>query len=152
MSFEFRMQVPVHEVPHYIPEIPENEIMISHARSSGPGGQNVNKRSTKAIIKWHVLGSQSFTDAQKVQIERECRNWINNEGCLVIQASATRSQDQNTKDAIARLQEIVRTALTPEKDRIPTKPSRASRARRVDEKTRHGQKKAERGRRYSAED
>jgi ribosome-associated protein len=124
--------------------VPENELTATYARSGGAGGQNVNKRDTKAQISWHILGSSSFTDEQKVILERELMNWINSEGCVVIQNQETRSREQNRSNAISRLNALVTEALTPEKERIATKPTRSSRERRLEDKSHESKKKAER--------
>lgn len=125
--------------------VPESEINVDYARSSGAGGQNINKRDTKAQITWSIRDSLSFTDDQKAILERELINWINNEGLVSIQNQETRSREQNRSNAIERLNEIVTIALTPEKERKPTKPTRASKERRLDEKAQHSKLKRERG-------
>lgn len=144
MSFE-RMSTTSPEHPA-LPEVPESEIHVTYARSSGPGGQNVNKRSTKAVISWNVRASSAFTEDQMALIEVELANRINKEGEVFIHADATRSREQNRISAIEALQRLVREALTPEAERVPTKPTRASKRRRVDEKRMHSVKKQGRSR------
>jgi ribosome-associated protein len=117
-------------------EIPEQEILISYARSGGAGGQNVNKRDTKAHIKWHIRESTAFTEEQKAILEQGLRNWINDEGYVFLSNQETRSQEQNKQNAIDRLNTLVEEALIPEKKRVPTKPTRSSKLRRLDDKTR----------------
>lgn len=124
--------------------IPDREIDCSFARSGGPGGQNVNKKSTKAQVRWHILGSTSFTDEQKVVLERELRNWINEEGCVSISNQETRSQEQNKQKAVDRLNELVNEALVPKKERVPTRPTRSSNERRLADKNLASRKKDER--------
>lgn len=124
-----------------IPSVPHSEIKIFHARSSGPGGQNVNKSSTKAIIKWRVNASKTFTEEQKEMITDALASRINKDGCVVIRSDALRSQNQNEESAINLLQRLVVDALTPQKERKPTKPTRASRERRLDEKALVAKKK-----------
>lgn len=119
-----------------IPNIPENELTITFARSSGPGGQNVNKRETKAVVKWHVEASPTYSDQQKQRILIKIANRINSEGFLVVDADAERSQDQNKNNAIAELQRLVHDALKPEIPRKKTKPTRASKRKRLEEKSR----------------
>jgi ribosome-associated protein len=124
--------------------VPESELRFFFARSGGPGGQNVNKRKTKARIEWPFSDSLSFTDDQKLILERELQNWINDKGCVVVSNRVTRSQDQNRQNAIDRLNEIVTEALTPEKERIATKPTRSSKERRLDDKKLESNKKKDR--------
>ena len=127
-----------------IPAIPENELTSTFARSSGPGGQNVNKRETKAVVKWHVEATSVYSDQQKQRIFMKLANRINGEGFLVVDADAERSQDQNKSNAIAELQRLVSDALRPEIPRKKTRPTRASKIRRLQEKSMQSQKKQER--------
>ena len=135
-----------------IPEVPESECWVTYARSSGPGGQNVNKRATKAVVKWHVEGSETYDADQKALIAEALANRINNEGFIVISADAERSREQNRKDALETLRRLVADTLTPEEERIPTKPSRASKRRRLDEKKKRGDVKRQRQKKFGAED
>jgi ribosome-associated protein len=121
--------------------VPEKEITTSYTHSSGAGGQYVNKRDTKAQISWHIAGSSMFTDEQKIILERELRNRMNSDLCVVLANQKTRSREQNRNNAIDRLNDLVTEALTPEKDRIPTKPTRSSQVRRLNEKTLESKKK-----------
>jgi ribosome-associated protein len=109
-----------------IPLIPENEIEITFARSSGPGGQNVNKTNTKALAVWNIKDSNVFTEEQKEII-------IATYHTEVLQAynQETRSQPENRLRAIKKLNGLVQTALREEKDRVPTKPTFASRLKRL---------------------
>lgn len=125
-------------------KIPESELVIDYARASGPGGQNVNKRDTKAVVRWNVGASPSFSDAEKARIRTYAANRLNAEDELVLSADDERSQTRNREAAIARLQEIVASALLPKKKRRPTKPTRASKERRLEEKRRTARKKTER--------
>lgn len=124
--------------------IPESEIALDYARASGPGGQNVNKRDTKAVARWNVGASSTYTDAEKARIRTFAANRLNAEDELVVSADDERSQTRNRDAAVMRLQDIVRKALTPKKKRKPTRPTRASKERRLEDKRRTSEKKARR--------
>jgi len=125
--------------------VPESEMEFSFARSGGPGGQNVNKVSSKVILRWNVVESAVFTEQEKQVLAEVLANRINNDGQVVIYADSERSQHQNRANAIALLQKLVADALTPRKKRVPTKPSRSQKRRRIEDKRKLGEKK--RGRR-----
>jgi ribosome-associated protein len=124
-----------------MPLIPESELWITYARSSGPGGQNVNKRETKAVVRWHVDASGTLSEGEKRRIHEHLRNRISGEGFLLVDNDESRSQEQNRKKAIDILQTIVHDALTPDAPRVPTKPSRAVRRKRLDQKRQQSFKK-----------
>ena len=111
--------------------IPRHEIQLVFVRGTGPGGQNVNKTSTTAQLHWSVDASTAVTDAQKAMIRHSLRNRINNSGELVLTAGEERSQSQNRETAIERLERLVTKAITPRTRRIATKPTRASKERRL---------------------
>lgn len=124
--------------------IPDHEIDTAYSHSSGAGGQNVNKRDTKAQIRWPFRISQNFSDDQKFILEQTLHHWINNDGYIVIANQESRSQEQNRQNAIDRLHLIVNEALTPEKNRIPTRPTRSSKERRLTSKKKESNKKTSR--------
>jgi ribosome-associated protein len=126
--------------------IPESEIAVDYARSSGPGGQNVNKRDTKAVVRWKVGDSTAFSEEEKVRIRSFAANRLNADDEIVLAADEERSQAQNRAAAVSRLREIVRRALIPAKKRRPTMPTRASKERRLESKRLQGRKKADRRR------
>jgi ribosome-associated protein len=117
------------------------ELEFSTSRSSGPGGQNVNKVSTKVILRWNVLHSILVTDEQKVLLLNKLSSQLTREGELILTAQETRSQLQNKEDVLEKLDALLRKALTKPKVRKATKPSKASKAKRVDNKKRHAEKK-----------
>jgi len=124
--------------------IPETEILVDFARSSGPGGQNVNKRDTKAIARWKVGATAAFSPEEQARIRAFAGGRLNGEDEIVIAAEDERSQSRNRETAIARLQEIVHRALAPVKPRKKTRPSRSSKEQRLESKRRTGERKASR--------
>lgn len=122
--------------------IPANEIQVSFARSSGAGGQNVNKTSTKTIVHWSVGRSHILTAEEKARIRTKLANKINNADEVVVMSEEERSQPQNRALAVARLQALVTKALHIPKHRRPTRPTRASKLRRIESKILHSRVKA----------
>ncbi|MBI1908127.1 aminoacyl-tRNA hydrolase [Candidatus Uhrbacteria bacterium] len=116
--------------------IPENEIRIVYVRSSGAGGQNVNKVATKAQLHWDLAGSQVFDSSEKARLRAAFKNRLNNEGEVVLTASESRLQSRNRETALEKLYRLIEHALTPQAKRVPTKPTRASKQRRIDAKKR----------------
>lgn len=124
--------------------VPLGEIRLDFVRSSGPGGQNVNKTSSKVQLRWRVGGSPAFTEEQKAAIRRRAGHRLNAEDEIVLAAQTERSQSQNRDEAVRRLQELVAAALAPKKVRKPTKVSRAQKQQRLEAKRRIGEKKRRR--------
>ena len=124
--------------------IPEAEIVETFVRSSGPGGQNVNKVSSAVELRFDVRGSRSLDDDVAVRLIRLAGRRITKDGVLVIQANRHRTQEMNRSDARERLADLVREAAIPPKPRIKTRPTKAAKARRVDGKKRRSTVKAAR--------
>ena len=114
--------------------IPLNEIRVTFARSSGAGGQNVNKTSTKVIAHWPVGHSQVLTWEEKERLRIKLANKINNNDEVVVMSEEERSQPQNRALAISHLQSLVTQALRVPKKRRPTRPTKASKLRRLESK------------------
>lgn len=114
--------------------IPTHELRISFARSSGKGGQNVNKTSTKAILHWCVGRSRVLSVEEKARVRVKLANKINWFDEVVIMAEEERSQPQNRATAVARLQALVGKALQVPKKRKATRPTKASKIRRIESK------------------
>ncbi len=121
--------------------VPISEIREHFSRSSGKGGQNVNKLSTKAEVRWNVDASEGFSPEEKEKIKEILRNRINKRGELVVVSQEERSQLQNRERAIERLNNLVEAVLMPEKERIPTKPTIGSKERRLEEKKKQAERK-----------
>lgn len=122
----------------------EDEFDFQTSRSSGPGGQHANKTETRVTLRFDVNASAHLSEVQKKRIFEKLGNAINNEGELLISSQESRSQPQNKEICIARFYDMISKALKKPKKRKYTKPTRASRKRRLDEKRQHSEKKARR--------
>ncbi len=118
------------------------EVSFSTSRSSGAGGQNVNKVETKVELRFDVAGSKILTETEKSRILQKLKNHINTNSELVITAQNERSQLQNKQNAIKKFFRMLNDALKPVKKRVATGPTRASVKRRLENKRKHSEKKA----------
>ena len=125
--------------------IPESEVEITAVRARGAGGQNINKVSNAAHLRFDIRAS-SLPEEIKARLLASRDQRISSEGVLVIKAQQHRSLERNREEALARLHEIVARAAHVPAPRRPTKPSRASRKRRLEGKIRRGEVKRLRGR------
>ena len=126
--------------------IPENELSFTASRSGGPGGQNVNKVSSKVTLLFDVGGSTSLSDEQKARITSILATRINKDGILQIVSQRTRSQELNRADVVARFSELLRRALTPQRKRIKTRMPKAAKQTRLDAKRKRSLTKQTRSR------
>jgi ribosome-associated protein len=117
-----------------------NAASFDFARSGGPGGQNVNKLNTKVVLRV-PLKELALSQEERERVRRLLANRLNQAGELVIHSSETRSQTSNRERAEARALALLSQAATPQKRRRKTRPSKAARERRIEEKKRRGQKK-----------
>ena len=124
--------------------IPAAEISLSFARSAGPGGQNVNKVNSKAVLKWNVAASSSISDEVKSRFFSRFANRINQHGDLVVASDRFREQPRNVSECYDRLRQLLQSVLEPPRKRIKTKPSRASIERRLQAKRQSSQRKQSR--------
>ncbi|MFO8001385.1 MAG: alternative ribosome rescue aminoacyl-tRNA hydrolase ArfB [Marinilabilia sp.] len=120
------------------------EWRISATRSSGAGGQNVNKVNTKIELRFSVPESSVLTDPEKELLMSGLSNKLTKNGELIITAENERSQQMNKEQAIERFFSTIEKGLRPVKKRTPTRPSRSARARRLEEKRKHSEKKSRR--------
>jgi ribosome-associated protein len=119
--------------------VPEAELELSAARSSGPGGQSVNTTSSKIELRWNVRDSSALTEAQRARVLERLAPRLTNDGVLVLQGSEHRSQHRNRSAVIARFRAIVGEALEPPKTRRRTRPTRGSKERRLRAKKHRGE-------------
>jgi ribosome-associated protein len=127
-------------------QIPLNELHFTFARSSGPGGQNVNKVNSKALLRWRVATSRSLPEPVRQRLMARLRRRITAEGDLLIASQRFRDAGRNAADCLEKLREMLAEAAEPPRPRRPTRPTRASARRRLQDKRRHSQKKETRGR------
>ena len=128
-----------------IRELPfEQEWIITTSRSSGPGGQHVNKVSTKVELRLNIPDSNLLDDEQKAILLQKLKNKITHTGDLIIVSQSTRSQLKNREAAIEKFFTILENALKPKKKRKPTRPTKASQEKRLEEKKMISEKKDQR--------
>jgi ribosome-associated protein len=126
--------------------IPASEIELTYVRSSGPGGQNVNKVSSKCQLRWNAFQSLSLPPHLRERVLARLASRLTASGDLVLSSDQFRDQGRNRDECIAKLHAILAQAATVPKVRKATRPTRSSQRRREASKKRHGEKKGLRGR------
>ena len=132
--------------------IPAEEFSLSFARASGPGGQNVNKVNSKAVLRWHVAASRSLSNEVKSRFFERYSQKVNQEGELVISSDRFRDQPQNISDCYGKLRQLIQAVLVAPRKRIKTRPSKAAVQRRLSNKRHRSEKKQSRQFRAGSED
>ncbi len=117
--------------------IPESALVFVASRSSGPGGQNVNKVNTKIELRFNIIESDVFSGEEKALLIEKLGKKINRSGELIIRSQSQRTQSGNRNRAVEKLLMVLAGALTEDPERIKTSPTRQSVTRRLDEKRRH---------------
>jgi ribosome-associated protein len=131
--------IPVTERPF------QKEFSFQTARSSGPGGQHVNKTETKVELRFHIYNSQLLTEDEKEVLMKKLANRISNEGFLTITIQEYRSQFKNKQLAVELFIELLQKAFKKRKKRIPTKPTKSAVEKRIQGKKKTSEKKSNRG-------
>ena len=114
--------------------IPFHEMDFTYARSRGPGGQNVNRTNSAAILRWNLMKSQAFNEETKLRLQTKLANQLTDDGDLLIRSEEFRDQDQNRSACIKKLQLIIQKALFVPKKRVATKPKKSAVRKRLDSK------------------
>jgi len=124
--------------------IPDNELTFTFVRSSGPGGQNVNKVSTAAQLRFDVHNSASLTGDVKERLAKLAGIRMTQDGILIIEAKRYRTQEQNRADALLRLSALIQKAANRPRTRLATRPGLSARIKRVESKKKRGAVKKQR--------
>jgi ribosome-associated protein len=124
--------------------IPDDEFAWSYARSSGPGGQNVNKVASKAVLRWHVANTPSLPGHVKARLMTQQVNRLTSDGVLILTSQQHRDQERNRQDCLDKLRAMVKQAAAIPKKRRPTRPTRGSKERRLQAKKRRAMLKTAR--------
>jgi ribosome-associated protein len=121
-----------------------SELIFTASRSSGPGGQHVNKVSTRIELRFNIPASKLLTDYQKQTLIKKLKNMVTEDGDVMVICQESRSQIKNKEKAIQKLYELIEKALKPVKKRIATKPTQGSKEKRLENKKKISDKKGKR--------
>jgi ribosome-associated protein len=128
--------------------VPATELQASFARSGGPGGQNVNKVNSKAVLRWDLTQTQALFPTTLQRLRALARNRITDDGELILSCQVHREQSRNLEACREMLRNLILEAIKPIIPRKPTRPSAGSQRRRMEEKKQTGQKKKNRSERW----
>lgn len=131
--------------------IDENDLQFQFVRSSGPGGQNVNKVATAVQLRINLYTARGITDDLREMLMKREKKRINNEGELIIDARRFRSQEKNREDAVERLKAIIEKASYKPPKRKPSRPSKAAKEKRLSAKKQQSQRKQDRQKNWSTD-
>ena len=134
----------MHRSAREIVALIESELEFHAVKSSGPGGQHVNKTNTKVILRWDLLNSKVITEAERLRINSKLKTHINKDGVLQLTDQSSKSQVKNKKAVTEKLTELIHQANYIPKRRVKTKPTKASVRRRLESKRKLGLKKKNR--------
>lgn len=127
---------------------PGYELQFEAVRSRGPGGQNVNKTNSAAILRWNIMGS-SCPEATKIRLLEKLSSKLTVDGDLLIRSEESRDLETNKKNCVAKLKTVIAQALFRPKKRIATKPSRSAKEKRLKSKKLHSERKSDRTKRWT---
>ncbi len=128
--------------------IPGHELEVTASRAGGPGGQHVNKASTRITLRWNLSGTGALNDEQKKRVLERLRAEVTSDGDILVYSGVSRSQQQNKKMALANLAQKVRKALHVPKKRMPTKASKKVKEARLQVKKQRGALKKMRSKKF----
>lgn len=128
-----------------VPDL-ESEFVFQTSRSSGPGGQNVNKVNSRVELRFDIPNSVLLADMQKEVLQKKLASKLTSEGILIVVSQESRSQLENKELSVQKFYHLISVALKPEKKRKPTRPTKSSEEKRLQKKKLQGEKKAQRGR------
>lgn len=133
-------------------QVPLSELVYTASRSSGPGGQHVNTTDSRIQVRWNVLETAALTETERTRVRKKLASRLTESGDLILASDTHRSQRRNREEVTERLAAMLREALIPPKPRKKTKPTRASREKRLDEKRKKSRTKKDRGKKYDGGD